>query len=220
MSQHPILTAFTTHKGSLWSEEHFEKDYSENHLPRSVSSEAIRTGLRYKNLNPDAPFTMFAAYTIQDPTKLGGPEGQALMKEHADAKIPADVALYEKIQDFEGQLPYDGNHARFLTTVRMEPAEGGDDEFDEWYRKQHLDMLSTVGGYRRSTRWKKSAAMSAEPSPATYLSLHEWDELPAPEQLKFVIGTEWSRKIIGAAKIIESEAWELVQVGGDDQAKL
>lgn len=221
MSQYPLLAAFTTHKGSLWNEEEFEKDYHENHVPRSVNCEAIRTGLRYKNINPDAPYTMFAAYTIQDPTKMDVPESRALMEEHADAKIPADVTLYEKTQEFEGQLPYEGgNYAKFLTSVRVEPAEGTDEEFDEWYRKQHLDMLSTVKGYRRSTRWKKSVAMSAASSAATYMALHEWEELPSAEQLKVVTGTEWSRKIIGGLKIMEREVWQLVQVAGDAQTKL
>ena len=55
--------------------------------------------------------------------------------------IAFDVRCYEQIQTFEGY----GNasksgteRGRTLVCVAMEPAEGEEQDFDDWYRKQHL----------------------------------------------------------------------------------
>lgn len=165
MSEPLLLCAFTTHKGSLWSEEQFEKDYAENHLPRIVlglggsNSESggdarpIRTGLRYKNANPaGARATMLALYTIPDPARMNllhSADAQALAAEHAAAQVPGDVFVYEKMQTFEGPFlarraeegsgaPRSSVQARFVTSIVLEPAEDGHEDADDWYRRQRM----------------------------------------------------------------------------------
>lgn len=105
-----------------------------------------------------------------------------------------------------------------LTCVFMEPAEGEDADFENWYRKQHLDMLAMCTGYRRTTRYKRIDDVSPR-----YLALHEWacapSELPS-EQVKQVASTEWSKKILGEAKLFERDVFELIQAQGDVARKL
>lgn len=100
----------------------------------------------------------------------------------------------------------------------MEPAEGEEADFDEWYRKQHLDMLSMCRGYRRTTRYKRLDGATPR-----FLALHEYacapSEVPT-DQIKQVTGTEWSKKIISEAKAFDRDVFELIQAQGDTGLKL
>ncbi|KAJ9643940.1 hypothetical protein H2201_006571 [Coniosporium apollinis] len=147
-----------------------------------------------------------------------------------------EVRCYEQIQVFEPTSnpgypkpkvqANNGQHRpRGMVMVTMEPGESAEDEIDEWYRKQHLDMLSMCRGYRRSTRYKLAPeeyqfSENFQKSPqdqARYLALHEYSsafDLPE-DQIKIVSGTEWSRKVIGNAKIFKRDIWELTEIIGD-----
>jgi hypothetical protein len=83
----------------------------------------------------------------------------------------------------------------------------------QWYRKQHLDMLSMVTGFRRSTRYQ---LVEEKPSgDARFIACHEYDSTDYPvDKIKLTIGTEWSKKIIGSAKKFEREVWEEIAVTG------
>jgi len=127
------------------------------------------------------------------------------------------VILYDKLQTFTAQnfnAKTDGNHGRILVSVKMAVREGMDAEFDEWYRKQHLDMLSMVKGYRRTTKWKVNPVRPAAEGTPEYLALHEFEAKPPMEQMEVVVGTEWSRKVIGEARAFVRDVWELVDVQG------
>lgn len=109
-----------------------------------------------------------------------------------------------------------GPRGKALRTVWVEPAANGDEEFEEWYRKQHLDMLSMVRGFRRSTRYRR-----LDGQPPRYLACHEYDTTDFPvDQVKLVTGTEWSKKILGAAKSFEGDVWEMIAVYGDSGSRL
>lgn len=213
-----LVYGLTTHRGSSWSQEQFDNDYQTNHMPRALTIPSMTTGLRYKNMNRDAAFTNLALYKATDISQSGHPTGAALSKEHADVGVSSDVVIYEELQRFEGQVPKTGNQGKILISVKMTPAEGADAEFDEWYRKQHLDMLSMVSGYRRTTRWKlRPKQPGKKDDTPTYLALHEYDAIPPPEQMKLVVGTVWSKKIIGESKAFVRDVWELVDVQGEQQ---
>jgi hypothetical protein len=51
--------------------------------------------------------------------------------------------------------------------------------------------------------------------------LHEWDtsEFPA-DAVKLVTGTEWSKKVLGAAKSFGGDLWEEIAVVGAVESKL
>jgi hypothetical protein len=156
--------------------------------------------------------------------------------------LEIDTRAFVLLQKFEGQIPKDGkyvSHAlhtfffrtgssqspkttgprgKALRTVLVEP--GNDEDFDDWYRKQHLDMLSMVPGFRRSTRYKLADPMNASGSPR-FLACHEYDttEFPA-DAVKLVTGTEWSKKVLSSAKGFEADVWEEIAVTGATESKL
>lgn len=77
-----------------------------------------------------------------------------------------------------------------------------------------------VSGYRRSTRYQIAPEAAALGHPR-FLACHEYDDKKFPvEQVKLVTGTEWSKKILGAAKKFEGEMWEFIAVTGAEEEVL
>ena len=226
---------FVASKPTKISEEQFNKWYNEEHLPDVLDfmkrSGLEPLGLRYKNVNTESTRPYLALYPTSDAQWIVSPEQEANVQKLRHSKmlggtdffsvIDFDLRPYEKIQTFEGygHASKSGNErGQTLVCVAMDPGEAGEQDFEDWYRKQHLDMLSMCRGYRRTTRYKRMDGQ--EPR---YLALHEYacspDELPA-EQIKQVTATEWTQKILAEAKIFERDVFELIEVQGEIKAKL
>lgn len=220
---------------SKTTDSQFNKMYNEEHLPDVLNYKTKVTdlALRYKNTDPTSARPYLALYPLEDAAFFSTNTLQQLTEDTKHSVtyggqditdfVHFDARPYAKIQTFEG--PPSGNvndddktgkkppRARTLTCVAMEPPQGGEADFEAWYRKQHLDMLAMCNGYRRSTRYKRIDGV--EPR---FLALHEWDcepeELPAG-QVKQVTGTEWSRKILGEAKVFVRDVFVLVEQQGE-----
>jgi hypothetical protein len=77
-----------------------------------------------------------------------------------------------------------------------------------------------VTGFKRSTRYQLVPDPKAPASPR-YLACHEYDTTDIPvEQVKHVVGTEWSKKILGAAKSFDGQVWEEIGSAGIKGGKL
>lgn len=80
-------------------------------------------------------------------------------------------------------------------------------------------MLSMCRGYRRSTRYRFPAGTEA--GRPRYLALHEYDTMDLPtDQIKMVVSTEWSKRVIGAAKAFDRDVWKLIKEKGKSETKL
>ncbi|KAK0650828.1 hypothetical protein DIS24_g6418 [Lasiodiplodia hormozganensis] len=236
-----LLYIGATIKDPVLDEATFDKWYDESHVPEML---ALRNGppaaFRFKNADSSRPFSYLCLYVLPDLPWVDSDDLKTAKFTHNELPegrshfelVDFDLRNYEKIQTFEGQIPKDDGRrvGRCIIAVAMEPAAGDDAErdFDAWYRLQHLDMLSTVAGYRRSTRYKLSSAPTAEATKAKlgvevprYLALHEYDtpEIP-PEQIKLAANTEWSKKVIGGAKAFVRDVWVLTSEAGDPATKL
>jgi hypothetical protein len=81
-------------------------------------------------------------------------------------------------------------------------------------------MLSLVPGYRRSTRYELALESAALGYPR-FLACHEFDNKDYPiDVVKLVTATEWSKKILGAAKKFEGDLWEEIGTAGKTGEKL
>ncbi|TKA62772.1 hypothetical protein B0A49_09097 [Cryomyces minteri] len=221
-----LLFATSKIKNPELSDDIYNKWYNDIHLPDVLATGCAPIALRYKNKNKDAKMPYLALYPLDDLALLESekfkniPLTSDVLPGGGEAfeNIEFAIRTYLPIQKFEGQIEKSGR-GNCIICVAMEPAEGTDEEFDEWYRKQHLDMLSMVRGYRRTTRYK--LAPGNDSSLPRYLALHEYDDSDVPgDQLKLVVGTEWSKKIIGEAKAFDRDVYELVKEAGKTGAKL
>ncbi|KAL1637376.1 hypothetical protein SLS58_009323 [Diplodia intermedia] len=233
-------------KDPVLDEATFNKWYDDSHVPEML---ALRNGppaaFRYRNADPTRPFPYLVLYVLPDMAWADSDELKGAKLTHDELPggrshfdlVDFDVRQYDKIQTFEGQLPKDGRAGRCVVAVAMEPAAASADaddpehDLDAWYRLQHLDMLSTVQGYRRSTRYKLRAAMPLTADAAAkklgvdelprYLALHEYDSEDVPaEQIRLAVNTEWSKKVIGGARAFVRDVWVLTLEAGDATTKL
>jgi len=84
-------------------------------------------------------------------------------------------------------------------------------------------MLSMCTGYRRSTRYKAVPNPSETPEQQTprYMALHEYDTTNFPgDQIKKVVATEWSKRVIQGAQKFERDTWEFIASAGKTESKL
>lgn len=218
------------------SDAEYNRVYNEELLPEVLKHmkdcDFPQLGLRYRNTNQDSSRPNLALYPNPDSQWMLSPDQEEFLKRTRKSGIlGGDVLdfvdfrfrLYEKIQTFEGYghaSKTGEDRGQTLVCVAIEPPEGEDAErdLDEWYRKQHLDMLSMCTGYRRGTRYRRIDGKKPR-----FLAMHEYackpDELPN-DQIEQVKATEWTKKIIGEAQIVERDVWELIEVQGDTSLKL
>lgn len=178
-----LLWAYSKPKSSFL-EADYNAWYTDHHIHHVVDAGLSNLAIRYKNVSPDAKWPYLAVFRLPDVAKLQDkkfmgsiPTTHELLPEEmawSDA-MEVDIRPFTLLQKFEGQIPKEGTRGKALPTVMVEPSEGGEAEFDDaiqpipillrymyltdekWYRKQHLDMLSMVPGYRRSTRYEIAA---------------------------------------------------------------
>ncbi|KAF2161836.1 hypothetical protein M409DRAFT_27892 [Zasmidium cellare ATCC 36951] len=210
-------------------DEKYNKFYNDEHLPDVLASGLTKLALRYKNINTESKMPYIALYPVEDASMTGSEAAVKLIQDTRKSKtfdgediydyINFDIRRYEKIQTYEAyqQEGRSGNErGRTIICVGMEPGDEAD--FDEWYRKQHLDMLGMCRGYRRCTRYK-----NMDDQQPRFLALHEYDckaeDVPS-EQIKQVVATEWSKKIVGEAKIFDRNVFELIQAQGQTEINL
>lgn len=115
-----------------------------------VDSGLADLAVRYKNLNPDAKWKYLALYRVPDLSKMQDQKLMDSIPKNSDSlpgKEPGskggnwpdvlenDIAPLEILQSFEGPNEVK-ERGKGIVTVFMEPQQGSDDDFDDWYRKQ------------------------------------------------------------------------------------
>ncbi|KAK6419329.1 hypothetical protein LTR95_017069 [Oleoguttula sp. CCFEE 5521] len=103
-----------------------------------------------------------------------------------------------------------------IVAVAIEPALDGNDELDHWYRDEHLELLTKVPVYLRTSRYTllRPSGSPAQHLPPSHLALHEY--ISSKELLKYALQhgplapeTERSKRIFGGAKHVERTVWNV-----------
>lgn len=114
-----------------------------------------------------------------------------------------------------------------LIAAGVEPAVGEDEDLDKWYREEHLQQATTQPGWKRTTRYKLLFQVKNDPGPQRYedapnwLALHEWEKgFLGEEVLPFEPMSEWTKSVMGKAKLIQAGNYERVGIwkGGEEGA--
>ena len=94
----------------------------------------------------------------------------------------------------------------------MEPAPGGEEDYDAYMRQEHLGQFRSEPGWRRSTRYRcvfqikgASKAGWGEGDAASWLALYEFDEghKLGTEVQPLDPMTDWTKRIFTGARKIE-----------------
>ncbi|KAI1628309.1 hypothetical protein EDD37DRAFT_678474 [Exophiala viscosa] len=105
--------------------------------------------------------------------------------------------------------------APFILSVQMEPND--DDDYDKFYRDEHLYMLSKVPGYRRSQRYQlvSSDHLSLSSVPR-FMAIHEFETLETTDgpELREADASPNTHRVIGNAKFVNIRGFRLVKTLG------
>ena len=127
--------------------------YSNEHIQDMVKSGLTDLVLRYKNVNHTSQWPYLAIYRLpdvrllQDKKVMGAitPTSQKLPGKAKGSKggaysdvLSMETRAYARIQTFEGQIEKKGR-GKGLVLSTQQP--GNEADYDDWYRRQHLDML-------------------------------------------------------------------------------
>ena len=88
---------------------------------------------------------------------------------------------------------------------------------DKWYREEHLGMIATHPGYRRSVRYRASTTEdgSLGENVSPFIALHEFYDVGGLEgPIKEWAETEWSKKILDSAKVFNVRLFKLISSEG------
>lgn len=218
------------------SGEQYDRFYRLEHLPEVTDfykqNDFTLLALSYRNADPERYRTHLGLYPVPDVEQGYSFLQNVFFHRGMQSEIlggnifeylAADLIPYEKIQTFEGYGHAEKTgleRGQTLVCVAMEPGPSEEQErdFEEWYRKQHLDMLSMCKGYRRTTRYKR-----LDGEKPRYLALHEYDcapdELPS-DQIAQVSATEWTQKILNEAETYDRDVFQLFRAIGHAEEKL
>ncbi|KAL2760375.1 hypothetical protein ACRALDRAFT_1078881 [Sodiomyces alcalophilus JCM 7366] len=221
-------------------EEKFMNWYDNDHIPEILETSGVSSAWRFKDVEAgkvEKPY--LAMYPLED---IGFTQTEEFKKirVHSDL-IPGgasiydlanfDVRVYNLTQVFDPTKKGKG-HTKTIISAQIEPGpEISAEEFDRWYREEHLEQLSKGKGFLRATRYEiayarsnaqsrvlKGLATTSEPppKPPTYLALHEFStEDVSVEQLKEIGDSPWSRKILSTCKAIETPVFKIVRTFGE-----
>ena len=91
-----------------------------------------------------------------------------------------------------------------------------EDDYNDWYKNEHLGMLHKVPGYRRSQRYKLGKDDFAGRTPKDcpkYLVVHEWDHLQALDgpELREADASPNTIRILKNNRIVDVRGFKLVK---------
>jgi hypothetical protein len=108
-----------------------------------------------------------------------------------DARSEADIRAVEA--------------APVMMVAMMQPAPGGEQDLDAWYREEHNEQMSKEPGYWRTSRFNLLHQMSDSPK-LSFLAIHEFGENNKlgtdVKALKPM--SDWTKKVMSEAKAIDA----------------
>ncbi|KAH8598240.1 hypothetical protein B0O99DRAFT_616233 [Bisporella sp. PMI_857] len=219
-------------------EAQYIKWYEEDHIVEIVETSGIKSALRYKNVDPssaDKPYMV--TYPMED---IGFTQGEEFknIKVHSDLLpgggpiydlVDIDVRYYGLIQKYDPNGPTKEGKVKTVMTAGLTPNDNiSDQEFDDWYRTEHLPALATVPSYLRTTRYKllyyrtntqsrtlkglpARAADLAVKEPPKFFAIHEFDiDDIKMDTLNKAGRSEWTNRILANLRDpLEVGMWSL-----------
>ena len=114
------------------------------------------------------------------------------------------------------QLTLSPEPPKNILTVYMNPENPED--FEKWYREEHLNLLAKLPGYRRTLRYKigPKTPLTKDEDPPPYLAIHEVDDVVAfgGKEADAANSTPWTVKHIEQSKPFIARGWKLVAPEG------
>lgn len=110
------------------------------------------------------------------------------------------------------------HHDHYLVINAMTPSVTSETQFNDWYTKEHIPLLSKVPSWLSSRRFVLVETTEELGAPQ-YLALHEWADLVAFESKEFLCATStaWRTEVI--SQVVRKERWVMEFKGAFNKAR-
>ncbi|KAM0276540.1 hypothetical protein ACHAQH_006641 [Verticillium albo-atrum] len=221
----------------LMNEEQYMNWYDNDHIAEIIETSAMKTAFRYKDVDPDAETPFLAMYPMDD---IGFTQTDEFKNIRVHSELlpgggpiydlaDLDVRYYNLVQVYDPTNKGPG-HTKTILSAQVELGpDVSPEEFDRWYREEHLEKMAQVDGFLRATRFKLAFARSnaqsralkglaAEgeeaPRPPTWLALHEYSGDLDMQNMLEMTDSEWARKVISGLKVAKMPVYGIVVAHG------
>lgn len=196
---------------------------------RPMNGGCCALAVRIHNVNSDEAMQAFGTLPVQfePPQNLAPPRSLQRRKNSIPAEhFGAYLKGYELIQQFEPRkMKGRPTRGKCIVVVGIEPAAGGEEALDRWYRSEQLDLMAENPIFVRCTRYRLIGPQHADDSGVTvdeagedqaprFLALHEYESHQALldhalEHGQLIPETAMSKKILDGARKVERAIWEV-----------
>ncbi|KAK0196075.1 hypothetical protein F5146DRAFT_1133538 [Armillaria mellea] len=109
-------------------------------------------------------------------------------------------------------------HNHFLVINAMTPSVASETQFNDWYTKEHIPLLSKVSSWLSSRRFVLVETTEGLGAPR-YLALHEWGDLVAfgSKEFLYATNTTWRTEVL--SQVVRKERWVMEFKGAFNKAR-
>jgi hypothetical protein len=187
---------FASFDHSPAQEDEFNDWYDLEHVPERMRVPGFLNAQRW--VGEDNPKIAVATYDLGSHAVMNSPEYQAIGGDNGSVWTKRITRIAKRILRFEGEqiLPGDVTgpaEANGLLVATMNVDAAAEDEFNEWYNKEHLPQLGAVPGVLTARRFR-AAGPGVEKK---YLALYHLASLDAPRSDAWAkaANTPWTAKM-------------------------
>ena len=102
--------------------------------------------------------------------------------------------------------------AQFRVLIFLNPVEGREEEFHEWYENTHLDDVLRTAGMAAAQRFDLGASAGMA-MPNSHLAIYETEGESAEEVMARLNGTRSEREMIDAIDASQVAIWVFSELG-------
>ena len=201
--------------------EDFTTWYDEDHAPSRASVPGVLSATRFQATDNASP-EWLAVYELTSPAVLASEPYTKLWqtassyeRDLLDRTENTSRRVYSLLTR-KSSPKWERNKQRVFHTVGLQPREGSgmtDKELDRWYEEEHIDLLSEVPGWLRSTRWKLEDVKGANLKEidarkvSRFIAIHEWDSdaVFQTKEMQLATSTPWRTKVMERVDPISEE---------------
>ncbi|KAK0222456.1 hypothetical protein EDD85DRAFT_960098 [Armillaria nabsnona] len=122
------------------------------------------------------------------------------------------------IESIPVQLTYPYyNH--YLVINAMTPSVTSETQFNDWYTKEHIPLLSKVPSWLFSRRFALVETTEGSGAPR-YLALHEWADLAAFQSKEFLCATNTTWRTEVLSQVVRKERWVMEFKGAFNKVRI
>jgi len=172
----------------------------------------------FRSTDPDRTRPYLSLYVVPNTSSIQTPSHP---RDNQHGAIPpksdfieTDIRYYERIQLYSKSTPTSPKTGigKVIKCTAIHLSAGTEAEFDRWYREEHLEQVSRMPGWRKTTRYELISSNRFEDAevPPHYLAIHEFEEGTEVKRMKKDEWTKWTRRMVDSALKIEEGTFEFV----------